>query len=201
MAVASVCSACGMAVMRLSSGVRLALSEAARWLLVAMMGIATVVWFDELKAGVSQALGLPPADPSVEVTNLESIADHGSPGTVELRAGAHGHFTATATINGRAIPVLVDTGASMVALSHEDAERAGVFVRPGDFTGQVRTANGIARVAPVRLDSIGIGDITLYDVEATVSEPGRLGTTLLGMTFIGRLSRAEMRGGVLILQE
>jgi aspartyl protease family protein len=189
-------------VMRLSSGVRLALSEAAKWLLVSAIAITTVVWFDELKAGVSDALGLQPTHQPARQASIETTSEPTS-GTaeVELRAGAHGHFTATATINGRSIPVLVDTGASMVALSHEDAERAGVFVRPSDFTGRVSTANGIARIAPVLLDSVSIGDITLYDVEAAVSEPGRLGTTLLGMTFIGRLSRAEMRGGVLILQE
>ena len=89
----------------------------------------------------------------------------------------------------------------MVALSYEDAERAGIFVRPSDFTARVRTANGIAKFAPITLDSVSIGDITLHDVEAAVSEPGRMGTTLLGMTFIGRLGRAEMSNGVLVLQE
>ena len=77
----------------------------------------------------------------------------------------------------------------------------GVQVSPDDFTKRVQTANGIAKVAPILLESIKIGEITLYNIEAAVSEPGRLGTTLLGMTFIGRLSRAEMRGGVLILQK
>lgn len=89
----------------------------------------------------------------------------------------------------------------MVALSFEDAERAGVFVRQSDYTGRVRTANGVARIAPVVLERVSIGNIELRDVEAAVSEPGRLGTTLLGMTFIGRLGRAEMRGSTLILQE
>ena len=189
--------------MRLSSGVRHALSEAAKWLLVSAIAITTIVWFDELKAGVSDALGLQLTHQPARQAPIETASEPTTSGAaeVELRAGAHGHFTTMATINGRSIPVLVDTGASMVALSHDDAERAGVFVRPSDFTGRVSTANGIARIAPVRLDSVSIGDITLYDVEAAVSEPGRLGTTLLGMTFIGRLSRAEMRGSVLILQE
>lgn len=188
--------------MRLSSGVRLALSEAGKWLLVSLVGIATVVWFDELKAGVSHTLAvyMPDRAPPPRINSAEE-PDRSSPGMVELHAGAHGHFSASARINGRPVPVLVDTGASMVALSYEDAESAGIYVRPGDFTARVRTANGIAKVAPVMLDSVSIGDITLYDVRAAVSEPGRLGTTLLGMTFIGRLSRAEMRGDVLILQE
>lgn len=184
--------------MRLSPGVTLALGEAGKWLAISAVGIVAFVWLDELKAGVSKAF-----DPHASrrpQASAERQLSLDRPGRVVLEAGDQGHFTATALVNGRAVPVLIDTGASLVALSHEDAERVGVHVRPGDFTRRVRTANGIARVAPVLLDSISIGDITLHGIEAAVSEPGRLGTTLLGMTFIGRLSRAEMRGGVLILQ-
>ena len=57
----------------------------------------------------------------------------------------------------------------------------------------VRTANGVARVAPVTLDRVSIGDITVRNVPASVSERGVLGTTLLGMSFLGRLSRVDMR--------
>ena len=185
--------------MRVSPGVRLALSEASKWLAVSAVGIVTFVWFDELKAGVSQALDHNHASRLQEAPKQR--VDTHSPGPVTLEPSEDGHFTATALINGRPVSVLIDTGASIVALSHEDAERVGVRVRPDDFTKRVQTANGIAKVAPILLESIKIGEITLYNIEAAVSEPGRLGTTLLGMTFIGRLSRAEMRGGVLILQK
>lgn len=185
--------------MRVSPGVRLALSEASKWLAVSAVGIFTFVWFDELKAGVSQALDHNLAQRLQEAPERKD--DIHSPGQVTLEPSDDGHFTATALINGRPVSVLIDTGASIVALSHEDAERVGVQVSPDDFTKRVQTANGIAKVAPILLESIKIGEITLYNIEAAVSEPGRLGTTLLGMTFIGRLSRAEMRGGVLILQK
>ena len=185
--------------MRVSPGVRLALSEASKWLAVSAVGIFTFVWFDELKAGVSQALDHNQASRLQEAPKQRD--DNHSPGQVTLEPSDDGHFTATALINGRPVSVLIDTGASIVALSHEDAERVGVQVSPDDFTKRVQTANGIAKVAPILLESIKIGEITLYNIEAAVSEPGRLGTTLLGMTFIGRLSRAEMRGGVLILQK
>lgn len=185
--------------MRVSPGVRLALSEASKWLAVSAVGIVTFVWFDELKAGVSQALDHNLAQRLQEAPERKD--DIHSPGQVTLEPSDDGHFTATALINGRPVSVLIDTGASIVALSHEDAERVGVQVSPDDFTKRVQTANGIAKVAPILLESIKIGEITLYNIEAAVSEPGRLGTTLLGMTFIGRLSRAEMRGGVLILQK
>ena len=187
--------------MRLSSGVRVALGEAGKWLAVSAVGIVTFVWFDELKAGVTQALDHNLAQRLQEAPEQRGKDDNHSPGQVTLEPSDDGHFTATALINGRPVSVLIDTGASIVALSHEDAERVGVRVRPDDFTKRVQTANGIAKVAPILLESIKIGEITLYNIEAAVSEPGRLGTTLLGMTFIGRLSRAEMRGGVLILQK
>ncbi len=97
--------------------------------------------------------------------------------------------------------MLVDSGASIVALSYDDARRAGVYVRDRDYTQRVSTANGQARVAPVVLDRVSIGDITVRNVPAAVSEPGSLGTSLLGMSFLGRLQRVEMRAGTLVLQE
>ena len=122
-------------------------------------------------------------------------------GTVSLPAGAYGHFEAKAEINGRTIDVMVDTGASLVALTYDDAQRLGIYVKPGDFTHVAQTANGTARVAPVTISRVTIGDITVRNVPAVVSERGKSDRTLLGMSFLGRLSRVEMRGGTLVLQE
>ena len=191
--------------MSLSSGTRHLLAEVLGWIAVAVAGAFALVHYDDLKHISAELLGL-----SVPV---ESAAAHpGAPvpeqarpaaasGGVELQAGPDGHFHAEVEINGRAVEVMVDTGASMVALSYEDAERAGLYVRPADFTMRVNTANGIARAAPVTLDEISLGDITVRNVRAAVSEPGRLRGSLLGMSFLGRLSRFDMRAGVLVLQE
>lgn len=191
--------------MPLSSASQHALRLAASWLGAACIGLGTFVYFDELKGGLSFALGLPDAaEIGGQQRSAAAIADTGeraSSHTVEIRAGRNGHYMTTAHINGRAIDVLVDTGASVVALTYEDAERAGIYMRPNDFTHRVRTANGVAKAAPVVLSRISIGDITVRDVQASVSEPGRLGTTLLGMAFLSRLQRADMRNGVLLLQE
>jgi aspartyl protease family protein len=121
--------------------------------------------------------------------------------SVELRPGAFGHYRALADINGRQVNVLVDAGASLVVLSHEDAERVGLRLRPEDYSQRVSTANGTTHVAPVTLDRISIGEVSVRHVEAAVSEPGKLRQSLLGMTFLGRLPRVDMRAGVLILQE
>jgi aspartyl protease family protein len=123
------------------------------------------------------------------------------PGTVTLPAGRYGHFLTEAEINGRSIDVMVDTGASLVALSYDDAERAGIFVRPSDFTHVVQTANGRARVAPITISQIRIGDIVVRNVPGAVSERNASDGTLLGMSFLGRLSRVEMRGDSLVLEE
>jgi aspartyl protease family protein len=120
--------------------------------------------------------------------------------TVELKQNRDGHFYANAELNGRAIAVLVDTGATMVALTYEDAQRAGINLSNSDFTGRAQTANGVARFAPVTIDQITIGAVTVRNVRGSVAEPGRMGVTLLGMSFLGRLKRTEMRDGLLVLE-
>jgi aspartyl protease family protein len=119
---------------------------------------------------------------------------------VELNASRDGHHYATAELNGRPVRVLVDTGATMVALTYEDAQRAGINLSNGDFTGRAQTANGVARYAPVTIDQITIGNVTVRDVRGSVMEPGRMNITLLGMSFLGKLIRSEMRNGVLVLE-
>ena len=120
---------------------------------------------------------------------------------IEIAANDSGHFETEVAINGSRVEVLVDTGATMVALTYDDAQRAGIYLRSSDFTHEVRTANGTTKVAPVELGSISIGDITVRNVRGAVTEQGKLHKTLLGMTFLNRLSRVEMRPNALVLHE
>jgi aspartyl protease family protein len=121
--------------------------------------------------------------------------------TAELPVGHNGHFFTDAEINGRAVPVMIDTGASMIALTYEDAQAIGVAPSAKDFTHQVSTANGTARVAPILLDRVQIGNVMVRRVAAAVVERGKLQTTLLGNSFLSKLSRYEMRQGRLVLEE
>jgi aspartyl protease family protein len=185
---------------------RTILKEAGSWLAFAACCIVSVVYYDDLKGGVAFALGIQIPEAGQQRMASHSVgkndpAEKSSSGGVELRAGSHGHFETPAEINGRRIEVLVDTGASLIALTYEDAERAGIYVKDSDFTQRTQTANGIARAAPIMLDRVTIGDITVRNVQASVAERGRLHMTLLGMTFLSRLSRTEMRGGTLVLYE
>jgi aspartyl protease family protein len=103
---------------------------------------------------------------------------------------ADGHYWAQADIDGRAVKVLVDTGASVVALTREDAARLGLKLKPADFDAEVMTASGAARAAPVTLERVAVAGAVVVDVEALVVEQG-LTHSLLGMSYLGRLSGFE----------
>ena len=120
--------------------------------------------------------------------------------TVALHAVGNGHFLADVVVDGRSLRMVVDTGASLCALSEEDADRLGIRPRPGDYTREVSTANGVVRVAPVRLAHVQIGGIAVRDVEAVVIPRGKLGTSLLGMSFLKRLREFGIAGGRLTLR-
>jgi aspartyl protease family protein len=192
--------------MALSAGMRQTLGVAASWLAVACTTDIGLVYFNEIRGVALSAPGLqlrevsPGADrPAGPVHTTPHTAP--SQRIVEIKAGAHGHYYASAEVNGRPIEVLVDSGASIVALTYDDAARAGVSVHDSNYTQRVSTANGLARVAPVVLDRISLGAITIRNVPAAVAEPGRLATSLLGMSFLARLQRVDMRAGTLTLQE
>jgi aspartyl protease family protein len=193
--------------MAFTSGSRQAVAMAAAWLFAAGCTVVSIAYFSEIKATAQNLLGVQvPTATRVAVGERDGQAGRDSvPAsagrTVELKAGAYGHFHARAEINGQAISVMVDTGASIVALSFEDARAIGLYVRDSDFTHRVSTANGYARIAPVTIDRISIGDIMVRDVSGAVMEAGKLGTTLLGMSFLSRLQRVDIRSGMLVLHE
>ncbi len=175
------------------------------WVLASASVVVSVVYFAEIQDIAVRLLGTPAPQVTRQLDrgsggDLASTARTGAR-VVELRAGSMGHYHTVAEINGRRVQVLVDTGATMVALTYEDARALGLSMRDSDFTHRVSTANGFGRVAPVMIDRISIGDITVRNVRGAVMEPGKLGTTLLGMSFLGRLQRVDMRAGTLVLQE
>ena len=135
----------------------------------------------------AEARGEARAETVAEASTARSPAQGG---VAQVLKAADGHYWAEANIDGRAIHVLVDTGASVVALTREDALRLGLKLRAEDFTRTVQTASGPARAAAVTLKSIAVADAEVEDVEALVVEKG-LAQSLLGMSFLGRLSSFE----------
>lgn len=116
-----------------------------------------------------------------------------------IRAGPDGHFRLEAEVNGETVVFLVDTGATVVALSPADAERLGFDDSTLEYSGRVRTANGVAPVAPLTLDDISIGPLTVRDVPAVVIRRP-MTTALLGMSFLSRLEGYEARDDHLVLR-
>jgi aspartyl protease family protein len=128
-------------------------------------------------------------------------AESGSVHKITLNANEYGHFHAQAEIKGQQVEFMTDTGATYVALSYETALRLGLSPQNLRFDGRSTTANGVARVASVTLDSVRIGTITVRNVQAVVAEPGRMTQNLLGMSFIKQLAQFELKGTKLIMKE
>ncbi|MEM1286912.1 MAG: TIGR02281 family clan AA aspartic protease [Pseudomonadota bacterium] len=112
----------------------------------------------------------------------------------------NGHVETYAEIDGADMKVLIDTGATMIALRESDARRAGYRLRTDDFTVPVSTANGTKYAAPIILRSVEIGSIRIRNVEALVSRDDQLGVNLLGMTFLRRLEGFRFDGDTLVLE-
>ena len=118
----------------------------------------------------------------------------------ELKADSSGHYFAAADINGTTIPVMVDTGASGVALSYEDADKVGLRPHMLDYDTPINTANGIVKAARVTLRRVEVDNVRVRDVEGVVLPEGALRGSLLGMSFLGRLSSFRIENGVLYLK-
>ena len=110
-----------------------------------------------------------------------------------------GHFWAEAEVDGRWIHCLIDTGASYVALTREDAERLGLSASTLTYDVPVVTANGKARAARVQLDYVAVAGAKVEQVPALVIADG-LSSSLLGMSYLGRLSRFEATPTSLVLR-
>ncbi|MGD8476926.1 MAG: TIGR02281 family clan AA aspartic protease [Burkholderiales bacterium] len=117
--------------------------------------------------------------------------------SVTLVSNGQGHFLTTGTINGASMRLIVDTGASLIAMGPADAKRAGIDYHSGE-KAYASTANGVAEVYRVRLDKVQVGEIILHNVEALVHSSMDMPVVLLGMSFLGRLDM-QRRGDTLTL--
>ena len=130
--------------------------------------------------------------------NLGGAASAGGGTQIMLAAGPGGHFVTSGSINGRAVRFVVDTGATTIAMGEADARRIGLDYTRGQ-RGMVRTANGDVPSYRVSLREVRVGDVTVYNVDATVV-PASMEVMLLGNSF---LSRFQMRrdADILVLEK
>jgi aspartyl protease family protein len=186
--------------MSLSGSQRHLIGDVITWCAIIGMLWYIGTHFNEVRQYVSERAGLPKVE-TAQQAEAKPAPDAPSSDGVELRADRRGQYEASIEINGRAVDTLVDTGATYVTLSYEDAARAGIYPRDADFTWRSQTANGTTRNAPVMLDRLQIGSIMVRNVQAVVAEPGRLHVSLLGMSFLQKLRKFEIRSGKLLLQD
>lgn len=120
---------------------------------------------------------------------------------VRIKAGHGGHFYTEVRMNNRTVKVLVDTGATMVAINETTARKIGIRLKASDFKYKVNTANGVAKMAAATIKEIRIGNIRVQNVRAGVSRDGALSTTLLGMSFLNQLKRFGVSNQTLLLEQ
>ncbi len=121
-------------------------------------------------------------------------------GVVTLFRGSDGHFHVNAQVDGKYVEFLVDTGASDVVLTDFDARRLGIDMRALNYNRPYHTANGIIYAAQITLDEVSVGTVSVRNVRASVN-PGQMEQSLLGMSFLTRLSSFEVSGKRLRLRD
>ena len=164
------------------------------WTVIILGFVTGFLYQDQAKEVVMRiAGGLAPGRPVM-------ISDDLGP-AVSIRKSINGHFEAQGLVNGEPVDFLIDTGATSIALSHDDATRIGFTDADLSYTLVISTANGRARAAQVRLDSVDVGSIGRAGLRALVAAPEQLDQSLLGMNFISSLTAFEMRRDEVILRD
>jgi len=157
-------------------------------------------------AKVAERLDLPlpaKADSQSPAMNAYAMTPDAQAGVrrVSLRSDRSGHFRTEARVDGRDLDFLVDTGATVIALTQKDAERIGIRPFLSEYTTSVNTANGPAKAARARISRIDIGGVVVRDVDALVMPEGALQQNLLGMAYLSKLKRFEYSSGNLVLEQ
>ena len=156
-------------------------------------GVLVARWVDRSgQVGSSpSALAAAPVDAPASASNSR---------TVTLSPARDGHFWTEARVDGRRLELVVDTGASQIALRAGDAARLGIHPTPRDYNIKVNTANGVGRAALVELRMVEVGNIMVRDLRALVHPDESLGVNLLGMSFLSRVRFTHERGKLVLEQ-
>jgi aspartyl protease family protein len=131
------------------------------------------------------------------------VVSDASPGrrSHTIARDSRGHFSTDGRVDGRRIGFMIDTGASVIALTESSAAQVGIRPSRSDYNAPVSTANGVVKGARARLASVDIGGLEVRDVEAMVLPDNVLSENLLGLSYLSRLRRFEYSGGKLMLEQ
>jgi aspartyl protease family protein len=179
------------AVLRTAGGVGLAAVAAATYL-------ANTMGDGKVNAAAPAAIAQRAAAPASEPRAMAPRRASG--GAITLQARNGGHFFAPVEVNGHVVTMLVDTGASLVSLSAADARALGVTPSGSSKTVMMQTANGLAPATTARIPELRVDTILVRDVEAVISADGAQRESLLGMSFLRKLSSFNVSDGELTLK-
>ena len=129
----------------------------------------------------------------------DATAAQAPAGEVAIARSPDGHFRVRGRVNDNDVQFLVDTGATVVALTQDDADRSGLYRLNDAYTEQVQTASGMTEAAPVVIARLELGDIVLEDVRAVIVRDYP-GPSLLGQSFLSRLQDVSIRQDVMTLR-
>ncbi len=124
-----------------------------------------------------------------------------APPTQILEDDHFGHYITPVEVDGRELHMLVDTGATLVSLTSEDASELGLRPASSDFKIRVQTANGISTAAPAWLPHVKVGAVEVHDVQAVIMPPGATSRSLLGMSFLSKLRHFGVSDGKMRLEQ
>ena len=142
--------------------------------------------------------GRPDAPAAIAAASEQGLFEAAAYKETQLKRRADGHFYVTAYVNGTPITFLIDTGATVVALTQDDARAVGIDFSPDEFVPIARTANGLARGKEVTLGKVAIEGKEATEIDAVVMENGF--HSLLGQAYLSRITGVQMNGDYMILR-
>ncbi len=161
--------------------------------------LARLAGMDEAPSAASVTAGVRPT-PARATEPRPAEARPSEPPTLTVAADYRGHYVVHPSIDNFRIQMLVDTGASLVALTARDARALGIQLSSSDYKMSLSTANGTVRGARVNLREVRLGSILVRNVEAVVLPEGALSMSLLGTSFLGKLRGYEVQTGRMVLR-
>lgn len=170
------------------------------------LGVAGVVIYSALSYSgrLADITGgaAPPVAAVATAGNRSAAAPRAAPQrpTLTVAADYRGHYVVHPMIDNYRVQMMVDTGASMVALTASDARALGIQLGPSDYKMVLSTANGVVKGARVNLREVRLGDILVRNVDAVVLPDGALSMSLLGTSFLGKLQGYEVQTGRMVLR-
>jgi aspartyl protease family protein len=163
------------------------------WTLLAAAVLAALAPRSRVEAPLPNTPAAAPVAAPIDLPAGNGLAE------VTLTRAGDGHFYADAMVNGAPVHFMVDTGATTVALTKDDAQAAGVQFSNGDFTAVGQGAGGTIALKPVTLDRVALGPVEARGVDAVVAD-GALGISLLGQSWLRRVGTVTISGDRMVLR-